>query len=483
MQFFAGELDSFDSLIGNYISLTTVELPLIAEAFEFELMRLSAVEYDFPVETNSHVESFVNLYTVKRKEYTEDVLSRGTKYLPMMREVFRKNGLPEDLVYLPIIESAYKVDVTSRAGAKGLWQFMPRTGMMFNLDIDWWVDERVDPLKATEAAAAYLKVLYEMFDDWNIALAAYNAGEGKLQRAIRGAGSSNFWKIAKTNYIRKETKNYVPAAHAAIMIAKYPERYGLEVAGEKPLEFDSVTIPSATELGIIAKCSGAGLTEIKNLNPALKRIVTPDRKDYEIRIPKGSKEYFLASYNQIPAEKRVTWKRHKVRQGETLSRIASLYSTDVDSICRFNSIHNRNRISLGQELIIPLLPNMSPQSVPAKPYKTGEDIVYTVARGDTLYNIARKFSTDIKTISTLNNITEQSEIHPGDTLKIAFGRVSTSGGTEQASGVVAYIVKKGDTLYKIAKLYKTTVNALRAWNGLSHNDSIFPGDQIKIYQE
>ncbi len=478
------EIDSFQLQLKNYRVLVNNELPEIARLVEEYSKSTAAMpEFDFPVEMNSKVESYINLYSGKRKKTTEKVLSRGSKYIPMMKEIFRKHGLPEDLVYVPFIESAFKVDVVSRAGARGLWQFMPATGRKFNLHIDWWVDERVDPVKATEAAASYLKVLYNMFGDWNIALASYNAGEGKLQRTIRKTGTKDFWKIAQTRYLRRETRNYVPSAHAAIMVGKYPERYGLNVKNDEPFEYDEVIIPSATELGIIAKCSGSGLSEIKELNPALKRIVTPDRKNYELKIPKGTKEHFLAAYSRIPADRRVTWKKHRVRKGETLSRIASLYKTDVNSICKFNSIRNRNRISVGQSLMIPLLPNMSPDMIPATTYKTGETVRYTVKKGDSLYKIARKFNTDTKTISTLNNIGEKSTIHPGDVLSISYGRVSAAEPESTSSKVIAYLVKQGDTLYQIARVYNTTVKALRLWNDISRHEHIFPGDKITIYKK
>ncbi len=258
-----------------------------------------------PVVSNERVEAFIELFEGPQKQWMERALRRSGRYSQRMKQILREEGLPEDLVYLALIESGFNPYAYSRAKAMGIWQFIPGTGRRYGLVINWWIDERRDLEKSARAAAHYLKNLYGLFDDWYLAAAAYNAGEGKMQRAIRKYDSTCFWDLSQYRYLQRETKNYVPKFLAALTIAKDPGRYGFaDVEYDAPLLYETVTVPDATDLAVIAKGCGKSLSLLNKLNPQLLRGCTPpDYPDYEVKIPLGTKESFLAYYSQLdPAE-------------------------------------------------------------------------------------------------------------------------------------------------------------------------------------
>ncbi len=306
---------------------------------------LKSVSYDIPVEVNDTVLSFIRIFQNSRRKEFVGGLIRSGRYLPMMKRIFREQGLPEDLVYTALIESSFKSTAYSRARAKGFWQFIAGTAKRYDLRMDWWVDERSDFERSTYAAAGYLRDLYGMFDDWYLALAGYNAGENKVAYGLRQSGARNFWELAQTRYIRQETKNYVPAILAAMIIAKDPEKYGFYEQPESPLDFDTVIVDYTVDLRLVAECSGVSLEEVHQLNPELARLTTPSNKNYVLRLPKNKKETYLAEIAAIPAEKRVTWRKHEVKPGETMNSIAAIYRTTESSIASVNSF------ATGTELI------------------------------------------------------------------------------------------------------------------------------------
>ncbi len=448
------------------------------------------------IDLNNEVLSFLNYYSNTIKDKFQTGIRRSGAYTDMMKQIFREEGIPENLVYVAHVESSFKPFAYSRAKAKGIWQFIASTGRKYGLRIDWWIDERSDPEKAARAAAAYLKDLYAMFGDWNLALAAYNAGEGKIQRALNRTGCKDFWCIAKTRYIRRETKNYIPAIHAAILIANEPQKYGFIKNYDEPLQYDKVEIDSPTDLRVIAKCSETTAEEIKKLNPALYRMQTPPGYPaFTVSIPSGKKDIFETNFARVPREDRILYVRHLIRRGETLSTIARKYGTSVSAIQKANNMGRRTLIREKSYLIIPgsssystdLSGSFSDGSYEGESYRVGEEVIYKVRRGDSLYSIARKFGTDANSIAAWNNISKSKTIYPGEKLTVyARTKVRSHASAERydasdSGRKLIYTVRRGDTLYKIANQHNTTIDKLCLWNQISKHTTIYPGNKMTIY--
>jgi membrane-bound lytic murein transglycosylase D len=282
-------------------------------------------------------------------------LSRSGKYLRMMKNILREEGVPEDIAYLPLIESGFYPYAYSRSRASGLWQFIRATGRRYGLKINWWVDERRDPVKSTHAAARYLKDLHKMFGSWSLALAGYNAGEGKIRRALKKTKAKDFWSIMRTMKIKPETRNYVPKFIAARRIAMDPEAYGFtNIEYQDDFIYDEVTLEFPLSLDVIAKSSGTTVKIIKDLNPELRRWSTPPVDTYKLRVPRGTRDLFLANLPKIPAAQRVTVKVHIVRSGDTVSEISHRYSVPQRAIISYNRLGRKALIRPGQRLIIPI---------------------------------------------------------------------------------------------------------------------------------
>jgi membrane-bound lytic murein transglycosylase D len=273
-----------------------------------------------------------------------------------MKNLLKEYGLPEDLVYLSLIESGFNPYAYSRAKAVGLWQFISLTGKRYGLKVNWWVDERRDPEKSTIAAAKYLKDLYEMFSCWYLAAAGYNAGEYKIIKAIKRYQTEDFWKLTQHQYLKRETKDYVPLMIAAAIVAKDPEKYGfIDVEYQEPLRYEEVKVPELTDLSLIAKACEISLDEIKDLNPELRRGVTPPNEtEYEIKIPFGKKDLFLKNFEALQPLEKFAFKTHPVKKGETLKGIATLYRVDLEPLLEINHLNKTSRISKGETLLIPI---------------------------------------------------------------------------------------------------------------------------------
>lgn len=391
--------------------------------------------FDIPIIINGKVEQFIKYYQTSGRKVFSRWLARSSRYIPLMKELLREKGLPEDLVYLALIESGCNPRAYSRRKAMGLWQFMYHTGKRYGLRVDWWIDERRDPVKSTIAAARHLKHLYDLFECWYLAAAGYNAGEGKILRAIKRYKTEDFWELTKFPYLKKETKNFIPNMIAAALIAKNPEEYGFsDIACEEPIRFETVNVPDATDLRVIAKASESTYEELKRLNPELRRWCTPPNyPDYELKLPYGKREIFLRNFSTIPPSKRITFRRHVVHSGETLSHIALRYRTDIGAIMRMNGIGNKHRIRTGQSLIIPIrgsegfvkgkMPRGLNQAEGLNQVGDfidhgGRAFIYTVRQGDTLWDISRSSGVDVESLCRWNGIQNASRIYPGDRLKI-----------------------------------------------------------------
>jgi membrane-bound lytic murein transglycosylase D len=387
---------------------------------------------DFPVELNDRVLASIELYQGRLRDWFAEALARGGRYLPFIREVFAREGIPQDLAYVALVESAFKTSAYSRARARGVWQFIPATGKRFGLQQDWWVDERSDPKKATEAAARYLKALYEQFGDWNLALAAYNAGEGRVSRSLKKYGVRDFWSLARTRGLVRETKNYVPLIHAAIVVAKAPERYGFQVTPDDPLRYERVAVDGAVDLRTIAECAGADLETVRQLNPELRRMATPANRTFEVRVPEGNGAAAKACLDALPADQRLRFRTHTVARGQTLSTIGRKYGLTASDLAAANGISVRRLLRIGQELIVPYEPPQRAASTraargprPTAPrVETREDSVrlsYRIKRGDTLSGIASQYGTTVKAIQSWNGL-RGTRLAVGQVLTLYTGR-------------------------------------------------------------
>jgi membrane-bound lytic murein transglycosylase D len=318
--------------------------------------RRKEFDFDIPIVINARVDQFIQIFQTTFRYKFVTWLARSEKYIPFMKNLLKEHGLPEDLVYIALIESGFDPYAYSRSKASGPWQFVFWTGKRYGLRVNWWVDERRDPEKSTIAAAKYLKDLYERFSSWHLAAAGYNAGENKIVTAMRRFRTEDFWKLTNYRYLKPETKNYVPQMIAAALIAKDPEKYGFtDVEYQEPLRYEKVKIPELTDLSLIAKSCETSLEEIKDLNPELRRGVTPpNQTEYEIKIPYGKKDLFQKNFEALQPLEKFQFKTHLVKKGETLPRIANLYRVDLEPLLEINHLKKTSPISKGMTLLIPL---------------------------------------------------------------------------------------------------------------------------------
>ncbi len=383
--------------------------------------------YDVPIVLNESVENHIEYFQVRIRDQFEQWLTRSGRYLPLMREVFKSFELPEDLVYVALIESGFNPYAYSRSRAVGPWQFMAFTGRKYGLRIDYWIDERRDPIKSTIAAARYLKDLYNMFGSWPLALASYNAGEGRVMRALTRSKADDFWALKTTRYLRPETRNYVPKFMAATIIAKNPEKYGFSLTYPEPLRFDEVVIDGPTDLRVIADAAEVTYEEVKELNPELRRGMTPiNYKDYVLKLPFGTKDTFIERFREVPVEKRTIWLRHRVVRGETISSIARRYRTTVKDVQEINRFQPGKRLRLGEYVLIPMktekVATKKPQTTAVlrtEKADTPRDtprMIYRVRRGDTLWNISSRYGVSVNEIRRWNRLPGGDRIRVGQRL-------------------------------------------------------------------
>ena len=315
---------------------------------------------EYPVVLNAEVQYFLDRFTGSRRAVVETWMSRSGRYLGMIRETLRGQGLPVDLAFTAMVESGYNPLAVSRAGAKGLWQFMEKTARRYGLRVDQWMDERLDPEKSTVAAAAYLRDLYTQLGSWTLAQAAYNAGELTVARAIRATGSSDFWVLNRTKFLRRETKDFVPAIQAATIIGRNPDQYGFEVGETGADEVERVAVPPSTDLRRLAATAGISVQMLRGLNPVLVRGVTPPGMTWELRVPTGTRDGVLAA---LAPRRPVTVVRaaaprrtargaeiHVVRPRDTVSAIAKRYGVSVADVLRWNSLGQQDQIRPGDRL-------------------------------------------------------------------------------------------------------------------------------------
>ncbi|MCK4858720.1 MAG: LysM peptidoglycan-binding domain-containing protein, partial [candidate division Zixibacteria bacterium] len=376
-------------------------------------------EYDIPVVINKKVENSIIYFQTVSQDFFQASLCRAGKYLPLMEKILAEERVPHDLVYLPLIESGFKTNAYSWAHAVGPWQFISSTGRLYGLNRNWWYDERRDFEKSTRAAARHLRDLYQQFDDWYLALAAYNGGGGRVTRAIKAQKTKDFWKLGRK--LKRETRNYVPLYLAATIIAKNPEKYGFQGNCGEPLSWSTVTIDKCVDLRDVARALGTTYKHLKLLNPELLRKFTPpNRKKYQLRIPTGQEERFWAAYEKLKSPENAVWVRHKIRRGESLSTIARSYRTSIHALADANNLKRPYRIIAGRMLLVPVPDDGSYRKTSSESSRKHEYVAsgnkYTVRRGDSLWDIARAFGTTVSSLRSLNGLSRRAKIYPGQTL-------------------------------------------------------------------
>lgn len=409
------------AVIDRLLDVATLSLPEPTKETEAAVAAdLATTVHDLPIDNNERVQSFIGLFQTNLRDFMQESLQRSAKYLPMVQEVFRSEGIPLDLAYLAIVESGYKTNALSRAAARGMWQFMPATGKEHGLTQNWFLDERSDPEKATRAAAQYLKSLNRTFDgDWNLAMASYNAGPGRLQRAVKKSKINDYWKLTATSrYLPKETRNYVPMIMAAVLIAKNPEAYGFEAVPVEPLVFDRVTVPDAIDLRTVAEWTDATIEQIRELNPELRRTTTPVGV-HDLKVPLGTAPIVEARLASADPSLFAKFATYTAKRGESLLTIARKFDVTRSDLAAANSLRTTSKLRTGQSLMIPRAVTAALASRPVNDVAQADagPVTYHVKRGDTLFGIARQFDTTVDDIKKWNALTS-TRLTVGDRLTI-----------------------------------------------------------------
>jgi len=448
-------------------------------AKERSLAEEEVLHFDIPMVVNDKVTAWVDFYSGPHREKFRASLVRSGRYLPMIQRTFAEAGIPTDLAYLAHVESAFKPNAYSRAKAKGLFQFISSTGRRYGLRNDAWVDERSDPEKAARAAAAYLTDLHERFGDWYLALAAYNAGEGKIERAIARTGSTDFWRIARTSAIRNETKNYVPAILAATLIAKNPSKYGIEYLADPPLEYETTELPGAVDLRLLAQRAGMSPEVLRELNPEFRRGQTPPGRSVVLRVPPGMAAATVEAFRTIPPSQRTVFSGyHTVRKGESLGKIAARYHVSVAALQRANRLGSSTTIRAGRVLLIPGYGAAGLETAARGEERSPAPEVYRVRSGDNLSSIARRFGTTPSAIAAASGISVDRTLRVGESLRISKAGSEQPPASDAAPRV--HTVRKGETLSTIAARYQTSIERLCALNDISRRDTLHPGRRLTV---
>jgi len=473
------EADDTDKLFQQKEDLRFMIAKRILEIYASRNIVINGNYNAIPLVINKHVQKEIDrLAKNSEKNFFIESYKRSGKYRPYIVSALKEAGLPVELSWLPLIESGFKVNALSKARALGLWQFIPSTGYKFGLNRDKFIDERIDPVKSTQAAIAYLKELHQLFGDWSTVLAAYNCGEGKVLRVIRTQNINyldNFWDLYER--LPLETARYVPRFIATLHIIQNKEKYGLDsIPLQSPLEFETVTLSKQVHLKNVAKEIDVPLETLVELNPELRYQILP-QDQYPLRVPPGKGDLLLAELEKIPVSDppQRAYVYHRVRPGESLSTIARRYHTSINRIKRANNLYRSNLIVAGKTLKIPRRGTVIYSSKTVTPTRSGIPSNHVVRSGDSLWIIAKRYDTTTKKIQELNNLAT-THLYIGQVLKLP-GYTSEKADAENFK---SYRVKHGDTPFQIAQLYKMPLERFLHINRLTPRSNIFPGQKLFV---
>jgi peptidoglycan lytic transglycosylase D len=475
-------------------NITFPEQPTVTPEQQAAVKRIPS---QLPLDLKPAVENYISFFSGRGRGTLEAALARSGRYRDMIQRVLKEEGIPQELIYLAQAESGFHPLAVSRAGARGMWQFMASRATAYGLERNWWVDERQDPEKATRAAARHLKDLYKQFNDWYLAMAAYNSGPGTVQAAVARTGYADFWELYNRGVLPKETRNYVPIILAVTIMAKNPAQYGLEnVQPESPLEADTVQINYPVDLRLVAECTDASVATLQDLNPSLLRMTTPKDGGFELKLPLGTKDKYLTNIGTIPVDKRVWWRYYKVESGDTLASIGRKYHTKASAIAAANDLRPSDTLQPNSRLIIPIAPGWG--GAANRVAFSRQILRYHVRRGDTVLSVADDFGVPAGLLRRWNHL-HGNQLRPGRILLIhravAEPEPARARTASAHRGVVAakpkthnnlsasrrrvHRVKPGETLSSIAAEYNTSVAQLQRNNKLD-SATIHPGDRLII---
>jgi membrane-bound lytic murein transglycosylase D len=515
---------------------TPEEIPLITNLESFDVGSIQD-RYDIPLDMQPLVAQYIQFFQGPGRKWFRKWVSRSTRFLPVMQPILEQKGLPRDTVYLAMIESGFSANAYSWAHAAGPWQFISSTGKMYGLRQDFWVDERRDPIKSTSAAADYLKQLYKDLGHWYLAWAGYNTGGGRVRRMMDRHGTSDFWALSLEKGFAKETQHYVPKLIAAALIAKNPSAFGFrddEFEYEPPLEFDEVKLVDATDLDVIARAAGVSVKDVQELNPELRRWCTPpasEKQPYLLRLPKGAGEPFAKNFKQLSPSERLVFRIHKIRRGDTLSKIAAEYGTAAEAILQFNKLKSARTLRVSAELAIPVPASKGasavlerkvaqarrsgvtalrpeeeiPAGTPRAPVATGPiktevingktRVTYGVQDGDSLWAIAQRFNVSVDDLRRWNELSRRKRgLKIGTVLEVWPGNAPAPAVQERSGTVMAatqpakptaapsklHTLAAGETLWSVAQRYGVTVEDIQRWNNIKDHRNIQAGKQLVV---
>ena len=462
-------------------------VPLSTQELKVELAQVQSADkgalFDFPIDLNDKVLAWVHQFTTNKRGFMERTLSRATQYLPMVRQIFAEEGVPQDLAYLAVIESGFINSANSYAQAVGMWQFMRATGRIYGLNGNAWVEERRDPVKATRAAARYLRRLYETSGDWYLALVGYNAGPMTTERAIQNLGTRNFWDMHRSRWLRNQTKNYVPEMCAAVLVGRFPEAYGLKVEQLTPYAYETVAVDRMTSLPVLARYSGADVEVLRELNPELLRASTPPGH-YDLRVPPGTSGSTARALASIPANQRLDFKTYKIRKGDTLVKLAARFKVGTEDLLAANDL-SKAQFKAGRVIQVPPPPptpiddrDLLPKPDPAKvignhPLESLPDLPAESAPAPE----------SVPAPSLAPQPEPARELSPAPVLETHVVRVPEKKPVAPRRAAethpATHLVKPGESLFAISVRYDLDLKDLRKWNRIRGN-KIRPGQRLRL---
>ncbi len=457
---------------------------------------IKSTHSDLPLMMTDQVAGYISYFSNRGRGSFERAFARSGRYHDMMVKILKEEGIPQDLIYLAQAESGFQPLAVSRAGARGIWQFMGSRAKGYGLQRSLWVDDRQDPEKSTRAAAHHLKDLYAQFGDWYLAMAAYNSGPGTVQAAVKRTGYADFWELYRRNVLPKETRNYVPIILAVTIVTKNLSHYGFDdVSMDEPTSFDTVTINYAVDLRLVADCVDTTPTQLQQLNPSLLRLSTPKEGAFELHLPAGTKEQYQTAIAAIPSGMRLWWRYPTVHSSDTLASLARTYHTTPKSIAEANHLDG-SELEADTRVIVPVAPGKHPLSDNATYAR--RITRYKVRKGDTVQTVADNFGVPAQMVRRWNGLhngdglrgrkvlairlpvtpsseaastaASKSTAHPRKTVRTAPAKAADAesgngADSDSSQASVLHKVKSGETLYSIATSYKTTVAALKRYNG------------------